>query len=266
MTSAAFTDILCASSATVIVSGIVTSRMTGAAAPCAAPSPPSSSWRRRRRPSAAASPAAAVPPVTSPRSLSARRRAASSWNTCPGAFFVGSSRFSPGFAAGRCSVPSVGVFAAAAFPASAVSATFAASAAAAASASAAALAAASSASRSFFVLRLASCSCFFCTSSCWRAISSCALLLLGFARGDLLGAEQHAARRRRPSAGFLDDAGAARASSSSRRSTKHALLAHLDLDRARLAGRVGGLDLGRLLARQRDALLRLAAAPCCLRR
>jgi hypothetical protein len=34
-----------------------------------------------------------------------------------------------------------------------------------------------------------------------------------------------------------------------------ALLAHLDLDRARLAGRVGLLDLGGLLARERDLLL-----------
>ena len=38
---------------------------------------------------------------------------------------------------------------------------------------------------------------------------------------------------------------------------QHALLAHLDLDRARLAGRVRRLDLRRLLARQRDPLLRL---------
>ena len=38
---------------------------------------------------------------------------------------------------------------------------------------------------------------------------------------------------------------------------QHALLAHLDLDRARLAGRIGGLDLRGLLARQRDALLGL---------
>ena len=43
MTSAAFTDSFRASSATVIVSGIVTSRMIGLAAPWAAPSPLSSS-------------------------------------------------------------------------------------------------------------------------------------------------------------------------------------------------------------------------------
>ena len=45
-----------------------------------------------------------------------------------------------------------------------------------------------------------------------------------------------------------------------RRLHEHALLAHLDLDRARLAGRVGLLDLAGLLARQRDLLLRLDGA------
>src|SRR5205085_5885714 len=42
-----------------------------------------------------------------------------------------------------------------------------------------------------------------------------------------------------------------------------ALLAHLDLDRARLAARVGLLDLARRLARQRD-LLALAARGCAV--
>jgi hypothetical protein len=76
--------------------------------------------------------AVAVPPVTSPRSLSARRRAASSWNAVP--LFLTVRAFSPGFAAGRCSVPSPGAFAltgAVAFAAAAASAAFAASAAAA---------------------------------------------------------------------------------------------------------------------------------------
>src|SRR5690606_34340516 len=41
---------------------------------------------------------------------------------------------------------------------------------------------------------------------------------------------------------------------------EHALLAHLDLDRARLAGGVGLLDLGRLLARQGDLALGSALA------
>jgi len=88
-----------------------------------------------------------APPVTSPRSFSARRRAASSWKTWPGAFLVVFSRFSPGFAAGRCSVPSLALPAgcAAAF-AAASAAALAAAASAAACASAAARAAASSCS------------------------------------------------------------------------------------------------------------------------
>ena len=43
----------------------------------------------RRPPSGRAIPARAPAPPVSPRSLSARRRAASSWNTWPGAFLVG---------------------------------------------------------------------------------------------------------------------------------------------------------------------------------
>ena len=50
--------------------------------------------------------ARSAPAVSPPRSLSARLRAASSENTEPGDFFV-VVRFSPGFAAGRCSVPSL---------------------------------------------------------------------------------------------------------------------------------------------------------------
>ena len=46
-----------------------------------------------------------------------------------------------------------------------------------------------------------------------------------------------------------------------------ALLAHLDLDGARLAGGIGLLDLAGLLARQRDLLaLAASAVPCALRR
>ena len=47
----------------------------------------------RGRPSAAPA-GGAAPPVTSPRSLSARRRAASSWNAVAGGFLDGLSRFS----------------------------------------------------------------------------------------------------------------------------------------------------------------------------
>ena len=101
-------------------------------------------------------------------SLSARLRAASSENTWPGAFFVGSSRFSPGFAAGRCSVPS---FTAGAF-------------------AGASLRLGLGRLRAQLrprprpsprpprlpcaIVRCASRSCFALTSACWRAISSCA--------------------------------------------------------------------------------------------
>ena len=102
------------------------------------------------------------------------------------------------------------------------------------------------------------------------------LLLLGFPRGDFLD-RQH----RGGSGGAF--AGAGRAGAGAVRTAarpgdrrrlfggrrrgrlafvtadEHALLAHLDLDRARLAGGIGGLDLGGLLAHQRDALLRIAA-------
>ena len=105
MTSAAFTDILCASSAT-----RDRLRHRHFATTC-------EPARRRDlvafvvamavdRPSAAApSRCAAAPAVSPPRSLSARRRAASSGTPGP-ATSSSSSRFSPGFAAGRCSVPS----------------------------------------------------------------------------------------------------------------------------------------------------------------
>jgi len=48
-----------------------------------------------------------TPPVTSPRNFSARRRAASSWKAVAEGLRAAFSFFAPGFAAGRCSVPSV---------------------------------------------------------------------------------------------------------------------------------------------------------------
>ena len=88
MTSAAFTDILCARSATVIVSGTTISRTIGLGLLRPRDRPPSSSWRWRP-PFGLLQPAVAAPPVTSPRSLSARRRAASSWNAWPGGLLRG---------------------------------------------------------------------------------------------------------------------------------------------------------------------------------
>src|SRR5437899_214724 len=172
MSSAALTDILCARSATEMVSGTAISRTIGPAAAAGAPSsPPSSSWRRGPPTFGWRQPVVAVPPVTSPRSFSARRRAASSWNAVP--LFLIVRAFSPGFVAGRCNVPSPADLG---FAAGAVAGAFAAASAAfaasAAAASAANLAAASSASFSFLVLRFAACACFCWTSSCWRAMSS----------------------------------------------------------------------------------------------
>ena len=129
----------------------------------------------RRRPSAAASRSRPAPPVTSPRSLSARRRAASSWNTGPALFLAGVRACSPGLAAGRCSVPSVGAFARGrrrrlrgGLPRPS-----------AASAAAAACGVGRGLRGGFlgfaspsWSCASTSCSCFFCTSSCWRAISS----------------------------------------------------------------------------------------------
>ena len=178
ITSAAFTDILCARSATVIVSGTEISRTMRA---CRRSGPgmvsPASSSRRWRPPLAPRQPVAVAPPVVSPRSLSARRRAASSWNTWPGPSSLPSRAFRRACAAGRCSVPSVpaGFARSRGFPSAAAAASAAAFASSAAFASAAARAAASSASFSFLVLRFAASSCFFCRSSCWRAISSWAL-------------------------------------------------------------------------------------------
>ena len=163
ITSTALTAILWARSATLIVSGTVTSRTIGPLAPVA-PSAPSSSCRRVPI-LGCLQPPVPAPPVTSPRSLSARRRAASSWKAVP-VFFSGLG-FSPGLAAGRCSVP-VGALAAGA----GAGAIFAASRAA---ASAATFAAASSASRSFFDLRRAASACLRCRSSSCRCRSSCAL-------------------------------------------------------------------------------------------
>ena len=225
----------------------------------------------------------AAPAVSPPRSLSARLRAASSENTDPGDFFV-VVRFSPGFAAGRCSVPS---FAPGAFAGASLA--FASAAFARASASAAAFAAASSAS-----LRERRCdsrSCFACDvgllarDQLLRAAASFSRATRSFSVSTEAGADgvppaPPATRRfggdRLDHRLGLDDAPARAATISGsgaidlgsgaatdRRGRlvlapdQHALLAHLDLDRARLAARVGGPDLGRLLARQRDALLRL---------
>ena len=112
MTSAAFTDILCARSATVIVSGTAISRTIGPDAAGAPASPPSSSWRRGPPTLGCRQPVVAAPPVTSPRSLSARRRAASSWNAVAAlldamrAFFARLRRGAVQRAFGRAPLPS----------------------------------------------------------------------------------------------------------------------------------------------------------------
>src|SRR6266705_2313641 len=80
MTSAAFTAILCESSATVIVSGTETSRMTGSGETpwVASPSSSPSSWRCF--PPLGCFHAVVAAAASPPRSFKARRRAASSWN------------------------------------------------------------------------------------------------------------------------------------------------------------------------------------------
>ena len=259
MTSAAFTDILWARSATVIVSGTKISRTSGPA--CSgdvAIASPVSSSRPWRPPFAPRQPLAAAPPLVSPRSRSARRRAASSWNTCPGTFLAGLSRRSPGFAAGRCSVPS-GLATAAGFarqPRRGL--------------------------RGFrrlrlgrdargrflgfaFLLRLA------LGGVCLLLLQ--VLLLAGdqflrlalfrLARGDFLGGQQ---RRRGAAFGASSTTGAAAAGSLLLAAHEHALLAHLDLDRARLAGRIGRLDFRRRLRVSVMRFLPSPPAPCCLRR
>src|SRR5207247_11352079 len=74
LTSAAFTDILCARAPTVIVAGTSTSITLGSAGAAKEVAPSSSRWRaeppRERQPSR--------PPLVSPRVLMARRRATSS--------------------------------------------------------------------------------------------------------------------------------------------------------------------------------------------
>src|SRR4029079_1055434 len=77
------------------------------------------------------------------------------------------------------------------------------------------------------------------------------LLLLGFARGELGLADEGGGRN----LGRLLDDGRRLGLVALDEDT---LLAHLDLDRPRLAGGPGGLDLARLLTRERDLLLRLA--------
>ena len=87
MTSAAFTDILCARSATEIVSGTVMSRISGSAGRRAV-------RRRRRRGASGADPCGTLQPVdaaapgVSPRVLSALRRATSSCHAVAGALLA----------------------------------------------------------------------------------------------------------------------------------------------------------------------------------
>ena len=86
-------------------------------------------------------------------------------------------------------------------------------------------------SSSFFVLRLAACSCFCCISSCWRGISSWRLALLLCARRELFCRDERAGAALRR---LLDD----RRALGLVALDEHALLAHFDLDRARLAGAI----------------------------
>ena len=115
---------------------------------------------------------------------------------------------------------------------------------------------------SFLVLRLAACSCFFCSSSCWRAISS----------WRLASPRPRAPRapRRCSDAGAAGGFGASSTGAArlrSRRASRSTRFLRTSTWIVRaLPVESGGLDLGGLLARQRDLLLRLAAAPCCLRR
>ena len=105
MTSAAFTDILCARSATVIVSGTVTSRTIGLGGRARRSPPSSSRWRvptsagASRQSSRAAGVVAADLERALARGLVREHRA--------GRLLRGLRRgCSPGLAAGRCSVPS----------------------------------------------------------------------------------------------------------------------------------------------------------------
>ncbi len=108
MTSAAFTDILCARSPTLMVSGTSTSSTLGSDGAANAVPPSSSRWRppppRERQPSR--------PPLASPRVLMARRRATSSTQAEAGfaarlgPFLSDFASFSPGLSTGRCKVPS----------------------------------------------------------------------------------------------------------------------------------------------------------------
>ena len=103
MTSAAFTDMRCASSPTVMVSGTAISRVTGSAGWLkACVSPPATG--RCRAPPRACQPA--TPPPMSPRVLIVRRRTESSRMVVVGlAFFAFLSTLaSP--ALGACNVPS----------------------------------------------------------------------------------------------------------------------------------------------------------------
>ena len=105
MTSAAFTDILCARSPRVMVSGTSTSTTLGSAGAANSVAPSSSRWRDPRGP--ARQPPRPLP--ESPRVLIWRRLAASSTHAVAGrtAFFSGFlPALSAGFAVGRCSVPS----------------------------------------------------------------------------------------------------------------------------------------------------------------
>ena len=97
------------------------------------------------------------------------------------------------------------------------------------------------------------------------------LASLGLARGDLLGREhadgdrgRRRSRGRRSRRLFDDRRGRV---SLLLAADEHALLAHFHLDRARLAARVGRLDLG--WSDLRVSVMRFLpspAAPCCLRR
>ena len=237
----------------------------------ASPSPrPCAPWRAALR---AAASRRHAPPVVSPRILSARRRAASSWNTWPGAFFVGfvallarlrgrpvqrAFRLGDGGLRGRSGGRGFGgglrVFGGLRFGGGAW--------------------------RPLPRLRAPSSSCasrlracFFCRSSCWRAMQ----LLRPCAprpRARRSPRREHGAPTAQPAPARpalaaashdrrgVDSTGAPGAGALLLAVDEHALLAHLDLDRARLAARVGLLDLGGLLARQRDRSCARRAAPC----
>ena len=152
MTSAALTDMRCASSPTVIVSGTAISRTTGSvgAANVLVSAAPAGRWRVPPR---ACQPA--TPPPTSPRVLMVRRRAESSRSTVVGfAFFGFFSTFASAAGLGACSV--VGALAGA-------------ETAAAAAAASAAFCSASLRSRSCFSRSSAA---WISASCCWRRASS----------------------------------------------------------------------------------------------